>query len=132
MVLSARNFSAQIRYTPDPESRSQVFKFDDIGCAVIWLDQQEWREHPSVEIWVNDHRNGEWIDARTASYVQGKLTPMEYGLGAQDDPITGAIDFEQARELIYQQEERFNTHGAHLEQNAEQAKLPSIRETNQQ
>lgn len=131
MVLSSRNFSAQIRRPIDQNRPSQVHKFDDIGCALIWLDQQEWREDSGVEIWVNDHRDGEWIDARTAYYVPGKKSPMEYGLGAQDEPIPGALDFEQARALVYQLEEKFNSHGAHLEQNAEQAKLPSIRETNQ-
>ena len=58
MVLSDREHSAQVRYTPGDGKRSQVRKFDDLGCAVLWLDQQPWRTESGVEIWVTDHRNG--------------------------------------------------------------------------
>ena len=37
MVISDRQHAAQIRYFPD-EGRSRVVKFDDFGCAVLWLD----------------------------------------------------------------------------------------------
>ena len=37
MVLSDREHSAQVRYTPTDGGRSQVRKFDDLGCAVLWL-----------------------------------------------------------------------------------------------
>ncbi|MCB1726823.1 MAG: hypothetical protein KDI22_05265, partial [Gammaproteobacteria bacterium] len=52
MVLSDREHSAQVRYTPADGKRSQVRKFDDLGCAVLWLDQQPWHDEPGVEIWV--------------------------------------------------------------------------------
>ena len=35
MMLSDRNFGAQIRYYPEAK-RSMVVKFDDIGCATLW------------------------------------------------------------------------------------------------
>lgn len=113
MVLSDRNHSAQIRGGPEG-GKSRIYGFDDIGCAVIWLDQQPWKDSPAVEIWVNDHRDGEWIDARKAWYVDGKITPMAYGLGAQDEPAEGALTYEEARERIYEVEERYNTHEEHL------------------
>lgn len=125
MVLSDRMHSAQVRYS-DAHGRSRVQKFDDVGCAVLWLDQQPWAQDPGVEIWVADHRNGDWIDARHAFYIGGQLTPMEYGLGAQPESAPGALDFAQARTHIYAVEERYNTHGAHLQQNAEQPRLPNI------
>lgn len=115
MVLSARQHSAQIR-VKQAEGRSRIYKFDDIGCAVLWLEQQPWRDNTPTEIWVNDHRNGEWIDARKAYYVTGQLTPMEYGLGAQADPVEGALDFEEARRHIHEVEAKYNVHGTHLEQ----------------
>ncbi len=114
MVLSDRMHSAQIRGGPE-EGKSRVYLFDDIGCAVIWLDEQPWKDNPAIEIWVNDHRDGEWIDAREAWYVKGNNTPMAYGLGAQDEPAEEALTFAQAREWIYEVEERFNTHSEHLE-----------------
>ena len=59
---------------------------------------------------MNDHRNGKWINAKTAWYVKMKNTPMDYGLGAQTDKVEGALDFEQAKKHIYEVEQRFNPH----------------------
>ena len=107
MVLSARTYSAQIRAFK-ADGKSSLHFFDDIGCALIWLDGQPWREDPRTQIWVTDWRNGAWIDARTAHYLPGKETPMQYGLGAQSEPAPGAIDFAAARRHIHAVEERFN------------------------
>jgi hypothetical protein len=114
MVLSDRHYSAQIRYFPAEKKRSRVALFDDIGCAHLWLVDKPWKDDPRTEIWVNDYRNGRWIDARSASYVKGKITPMEYGLGAQSEPVEGGLTFEQAKRYIEVVEERFNIHGVHL------------------
>jgi len=114
MVLSDHRHSAEIRYFPEGKTRSAVAKFDDIGCASLWLDQQTFKDDPRIEIWVTDHRTGMWIDARSATYVQGNITPMEYGLGAQTDPVEGGMNFDQARAHFAQVEERFNIHGVHL------------------
>ena len=114
MVLSDRFHSAQIRYFPPGKKRSVVAMFDDIGCATLWLATQPWESDPKTEIWVTDHRTGEWIDARQATYVKGNLTPMEFGLGAQSEPAPGGLDFTQAKQHIIQVEERFNVHGVHL------------------
>jgi len=87
MVLSDRHYGAQIRVPPGEGRKwGKVYKFDDIGCAVLWMDQQPWKEGPAIEIWVADHRDGQWLDARSAYYVTGKTTPMEYGLGASGIP----------------------------------------------
>lgn len=118
MVLSDRLHSAQVRAHETPGKRSKVYKFDDIGCTVIWLEDKPWRDDPKTEIWVNDHRTGEWIDARTAYYIPGQMTPMEYGLGAQSDPADNALNYEQARQKIFELEARFNTHGLHLKESA--------------
>jgi nitrous oxide reductase accessory protein NosL len=120
MVLSDRNHAAQIRYMPAGKQRTQVEMFDDIGCAILWLDEQAWKDSPDIEIWVNDWRNGNWIDARTATYIIGQTTPMEYGLGAQSENAADGLTFDQARTHIQQVEERYNTHGAHLKQQAGQ------------
>ena len=118
MVLSDRHHSAQVRAHEIPGKRSKVYLFDDIGCAVIWLQDKPWRDDPKTEIWVNDHRSGEWIDARSAHYLPGQVTPMEYGLGAQSDPTANSLNFEQARLRILELEARFNTHGIHLKESA--------------
>ncbi len=118
MVLSDRRHAAQVRYRPADGSRVQLKKFDDLGCAVLWLDQQPWRDQAGVEIWVNDRHSGEWIDARSAQYTPGSLTPMQYGLGAQSRAGPGTLDFAQAREHIYEVERRFNIHGGNLDHGA--------------
>ena len=103
MVLSDRHHAAQIRVR-EPDGRSRVHPFDDLGCALIWLEDQVSAGDPNTEIWVNDWRTGDWIDARTAFYILGQVTPMEYGLGAQPDPAPGTLTFEQARARILERE----------------------------
>jgi len=114
MILSDRNHAAQIRYD-DANKRSRVRMFDDIGCAVIWLEDKPWRDSPSTEIWTTDYRNGEWIDAQSAYYIKGQLTPMEYGLGAQSQqPIEKSLSFNEAKLHIFKFEETYNQHGINL------------------
>ncbi len=119
MVLSDRLHSAQIRVGAGGE-RSKVYPFDDIGCALIWLEDQPFRDAPDTEIWVNDWRSGDWIDAREATYLPGQVTPMEYGLGAQLEPAPGGLGFAQAKAHVFDTEARFNQHAAHLREAAEQ------------
>jgi len=107
MVLSDRQHSAQIRHR-DEGGKSRVHQFDDLGCALLWLDQQPWRDAAGVEIWVNERRSGEWIDARTAHYLVGEQTPMAYGLGAQRDASPDSLDFTAAWQHVRDAEERFN------------------------
>jgi len=109
MAVSDPMHSAQVRVHMK-DGRSRLYKFDDIGCAVIWLDQQPFGDDPRTEIWVNDYRTGEWIDARKAWYVPGKVTPMGYGLGATTEKEPGALDFEAAGRHIYKVEETFHVH----------------------
>lgn len=117
MVLSDRKHSAQIRGGPEG-GRTKVYMFDDIGCAVLWLEEQPWKGDPKTEIWVNDHRDGHWIDARKAHYVTGQETPMDYGLGAQDEPAAGALSYQEAKAHIRKVEKRFSEHGVDIEHGA--------------
>lgn len=119
MVLSDPRFVAEVRWFPAGR-RSRVAKFDDIGCATLWLAQQPFRDDPRTEIWVADYRTHEWIDARKAHYVKLNNSPMEYGLGAQSDPAPGALDFDQAKAWIREVEEKFNVHGQQLKQRLEE------------
>lgn len=119
MVLSDRKTAAEIRYFPQGK-RSKVDVFDDIGCAILWLDARpSLKKDPRTEIWVIDHRTGEWIDARKATYIGGKITPMEYGLWAQSGPADGGLDFAQAERHVREVEARFNLHGVHLRKKLE-------------
>lgn len=113
MVLSDRQHSAQVRGGP-ADRKAKVKMFDDFGCAVLWLDNQTWKDDARTEIWVNDHRDGRWIDARQAWYVKGQITPMEFGLGAQDEAAEKALNYTQAAEYIREREAKFNQRGVDL------------------
>ncbi|MCK5360994.1 MAG: protein NosL [Gammaproteobacteria bacterium] len=112
MAVGDRNYAAQVRGGALGE-KSKLYQFDDIGCAVIWLKDQPWKDEASTEIWVKDHRNSEWIDARKASYVKGKISPMNYGLGAQADVADGALNYTQATAHIMMGEQQHHQHGGH-------------------
>ena len=114
MALSDVHYAAQIRLPPS-SNLSQVFKFDDFGCAVIWLDDKPWKNDRQMEFWVADYRTGNWIEARSAWYVSDRLTPMNYGLGAQPERTEGALDFEDARRHVIAIENTYNVHsGRHV------------------
>jgi len=78
MAISERKFAVQII---DPKS-GKVHKFDEIGCAVLWMDEEKIPWKNNAIIWVNDAKNGEWIDAKKAKYVDGAITPMAFGFAA--------------------------------------------------
>ncbi len=118
MMVSDPEHAVQIR-VKESGGRSKVHFFDDIGCAVVWLENKPFRDAPDTEIWVADWRNGHWIDARKAHYVTGQITPMQYGLGAQPDPGPKTLSFEQAKAHIFQVERDMNGHGADHEGEAQ-------------
>ncbi len=107
MAVSDHHYSAQVRGGP-AAGKTRLSFFDDIGCAVLWLEQQPWREDPRTEMWVNDHTTGAWIDAFKAFYVTGKVTPMDYGLGAQIEQTPDALDYQQAVQEIHDREDRLH------------------------
>lgn len=96
MALSEKRFAVQVRGGP----KHQAFKFDDVGCVFFWLKDKPWAEDPATEIWVMDIRSNQWIDARKAYYVPGKMTPMAYGFGAVALPEPGSVNFEEARKQV--------------------------------
>ena len=96
MAISDHHFAAQVRGGP----KHWAYKFDDVGCALIWLKDQPWAEAPDTEIWVADLRSGEWLDARQARFVAGKTSPMGYGFGALKEAAPGSIDFATLRSQI--------------------------------
>lgn len=109
MAVSDPHYSVQVRGGPTG-GKSRLYKFDDIGCAALWLEKQPWREDPTTEIWVNDHHDGEWLDARSAWYVTGKITPMDYGLGAQREKSANSITYSAAVEHVHEKEGQLDGH----------------------
>jgi len=112
MILSDQFHAAQIRHKP-ADGPAEVYIFDDIGCAVAWLEDRAWKDDPATELWVNEHKTGNWIDARKAFYVTGHQTPMQYGLGAQFEADPGSVSFEAAREYIFKMDRYLHPHSTH-------------------
>ena len=79
MVISDRKNSIQVQMK---DSR-KVEKFDDIGCMVLWAEEEgiSLLNSDSI-IWVTDVLSGEWIDARKAIYTADNITPMAFGYSA--------------------------------------------------
>ena len=79
MLLSDARFVAQVRGGP----KNKVYKFDDVGCATNWLNDQPWAADPATEVWVAEHSSTRdamvWLKARDARYAKGDLSPMDYG-----------------------------------------------------
>jgi len=82
MFVSDPRFAAEVR----GGEKMKLYKFDDIGCAINWLNDQEWAGDKVAEIWVADHTstrdNMIWLNAREARYDRGELSPMNYGYSA--------------------------------------------------
>lgn len=118
MALSDRHHATQIR----GGKRNRAHHFDDIGCALLWLDEQPWKDDPATEIWVNDHQDGSWLDARTAHYVKVTHTPMNYGFSAQPKSTDSAVDFNTMKQAVIKQEAEYHASvEARLKHRAEEA-----------
>ncbi len=78
MVVSDRKNTTQVR---DPIT-GKKYMFDDIGCTILWFQDEniEWKDQ--AIIWITDSQTGEWINARTAFYDTENITPMAYGFSA--------------------------------------------------
>jgi hypothetical protein len=81
MAISERKYAVQ---AIDPVTH-KVYKFDDIGCLVLWFEEGKIPWQDQAKIWITDAKNGEWIDARTARYTDDSITPMAYGFAAHTD-----------------------------------------------
>lgn len=97
MIISDPRYVTEIRKAKG----GKVFKFDDMGDAVHWLNIAKWKVTAETEIWVRDMKTGKkWLDARKAFYLSGQHTPMEYGYGAIAEKVEGAVSFEEMRKAV--------------------------------
>ncbi|MBA1421085.1 MAG: hypothetical protein FAF03_09610 [Epsilonproteobacteria bacterium] len=104
MAISERKFAVQII---NPKNH-KVYKFDDLGCAVLWLDEEKipWKE--KAILWITDAKTGQWMNARQANYVDGARTPMAYGFAAYSKSTlpknSQSIDYSQVVQAIEKKE----------------------------
>jgi len=93
-------FAAQVGGPHD-----QMWKFDDIGCAMVFLSKQPWGDDPAAQIWVGNSTLGggggaAWLDARASGFVAGIASPRHYDYGAVPRPIAGAQDYKTFRAAL--------------------------------
>ncbi|MEA1891206.1 MAG: hypothetical protein U9N33_00675 [Campylobacterota bacterium] len=101
MVVSDRKNTVQVR---DPNT-SKTYMFDDIGCTVLWFEEEgiEWKD--KAIIWITDAKSGEFIDARKAFYDTNNITPMAYGFSAHKSKETikdseEIIDYNEVKKRV--------------------------------
>lgn len=99
MALSDRRYAAQLR-----DAEGQVHFFDDIGCALLWSDEQLGGEARPSEFWVRDRSGQRWIDAFRARYRPGEQTPMDFGFGAVEEAMPGDLDLDALRRSVRKSE----------------------------
>ena len=94
MALSDPHYSAQVI---DPKGKA--YFFDDIGCAILWLDRQPWKD--KARTWVNDVKTAEWIEAEKANWISGDpQTPMGYGFAATLSQVENALGYETVKKSM--------------------------------
>lgn len=96
MIIDDPHFAGEIRGGPG----RRLWKFDDIGCAAMFLAQQPWAADPGVQFWAGDNQSGTWLDGRKAWYVGGAKTPMNYGFAAFATKRDGALTFTGFRQAV--------------------------------
>jgi copper chaperone NosL len=86
MVISERRHAVQIRELGE----RQTHAFDDLGCALLWLEEQGLfaGSDEGPEVWARATADGDWSDARAARFETGLTTPMGYGFGVADSGIS--------------------------------------------
>jgi nitrous oxide reductase accessory protein NosL len=105
MIISDTRFAAEIRGGPE----NKIWKFDDIGDAITWLQKKPWANDEKTKIWVMDYDNGtEWIEAQKAHYLVGYMTPMAFGFVAFSKPQEKSMSFEEMREIVVQKNAQLN------------------------
>jgi len=94
MALSDHRYSAQVI-----DDRGKPYYFDDIGCAILWLEGQPWRD--KARVWVNDFKTTEWIEASRANWTYGDpKTPMGYGFTATLASVENGMTYRKVEEMM--------------------------------
>jgi copper chaperone NosL len=93
-ALSDPHYSAQVIYP-----NGKAYYFDDIGCAILWLRRQPWKDKSRT--WVNDVKTTGWVEAQKANWIsEDPQTPMGYGFAATLSAVENALDYETVKKRM--------------------------------
>ncbi|MDR0408602.1 MAG: nitrous oxide reductase accessory protein NosL [Campylobacteraceae bacterium] len=111
MVISSANYAAQI-VTKD----GKHYFFDDIGCALTWLNLQNITIEGEAYIYVADFESTEWIDAKKAYYIDGANSPMHYGFAAYKNAVDGKdnLNFSHVKKIILEKQNETHSAAHHM------------------
>ena len=79
--------------------KGDTYFFDDIGCAVLWLENHK---IPMVKMLTQTLDTHRWIEAKKAWYSRIAPSPMGYGFAAVEKKKEGLISYEEMRLLMLQ------------------------------
>jgi hypothetical protein len=107
MSISDPHFAAQVR----THAGGEAHKFDDLGCAVLWMAEHAAEGEAQAELWVRDLHQDRWLDGFRSHYVSGQKTPMGFGWGASADATQESVGFAEVEQHIRARErERKTSH----------------------
>jgi len=78
MAISERKFAVEAI----DMKKNKTYRFDDLGCAVLWMNENKIPLDDNIKLWITDAKTGKWIDAKSAIYIDGVRTPMDYGFAS--------------------------------------------------
>jgi len=91
MLISEIRYAAEIR----GGQNNKLYKFDDVGCAVLFLSRTAWATESGTKFWAMNHQDGQtWLDARQAVYRQGLPSPMGYGFAAVPAGTAATVSYD--------------------------------------
>lgn len=114
MAVSDRHFAAQV---VDAKTGKR-FYFDDLGCALMWLQTQKPAAPGDLVLWATAADSGRWVEVRKGVIARGFVTPMSYGLGvfaqAKDVPAgKETLTVDEATAAVEGLRKMRGAHGAH-------------------
>jgi copper chaperone NosL len=89
MLIGDPAFAAQL-----VRADGRVESFDDPGCLLARLDEQQPRVHA---LWFHHLREDRWLPGDGVAFVRVSPTPMNYGFGAVDPGTPGALALDEVR-----------------------------------
>lgn len=101
MQVSDKFHSAQV---VNPKTGEHFF-FDDLGCALLWLEEKMFTWKDSAVIYFTDAISGKWLDGKKAVLAHPFTTPMSFRVGAFSDKSAvpegkEILTYEQAKQLF--------------------------------
>lgn len=94
MLVSEPRYAAQL-WNP---AKKRFHVFDDIGCALVHGAETGLAKDAAARLWVADYEAPDtWLDAGTAHYRTGMISPMGYGFAALRTPAPDRVSLAEVR-----------------------------------